>query len=55
MNARTFQTIARLAVCAGITGILALGLGTTHHTTADQATTGTVLIADGPASNPWEG
>jgi hypothetical protein len=55
MNARTVATIARFAICAGITGVLALGIQTAHHTTTATSATTAVVLADGPASNPWEG
>jgi hypothetical protein len=56
MHTKTFATIVRLAACAGVTGVLALGLQTSHHTTtATSATASTVVLADAPSSNPWEG
>lgn len=55
MHTKTFATIVRLAACAGVTGVLALGLQTTHTSTATSATTSAVVLADAPSSNPWEG
>jgi hypothetical protein len=56
MNTKTFRTIARFAACAGVTGVLALGMQTAHHaTTATSATATAVVLADTSDSNPWEG
>jgi hypothetical protein len=56
MNAKAFRTIARFAACAGVTGVLALGMQTVHHTTtATSAGAATVVLTTTPDNNPWEG
>jgi hypothetical protein len=57
MNAKAFRTIARFAACAGVTGVLALGMQTAHHTTTatSASAASTVVLTATPDNNPWEG
>jgi hypothetical protein len=56
MNAKAFRAIARFAACAGVTGVLALGMQTAHHTaTATSATAAATVVSTTPDNNPWEG